>query len=154
MRLIPPAFDVHVGLHKGVEKFSIERRTLSGRTFRSSLPQKYFEGYDIDSIELPEKVPGDRDDIPNNAGNRRTPEQLQIDVVQQKKLTRGYYASVSYLDAMAGSVLKALDDSGERDNTIVIFTSDHGYHLGEYDIQSKVSPHEVSARVPLIIQCA
>lgn len=114
-------------------------------------PRKYYEGYGVEQIELPPKIPGDRDDIPNNPGNRRTSEQLQMDISQQKKLVRGYYASVSYMDAMTGQVIKALDESGQRDRTIVIFTSDHGYHLGEHDMWSKVSIHEESARVPLII---
>ena len=115
-------------------------------------PRKYFAPYDADSMVLPPKVPGDRDDIPNNAGNRRTSAQLQMDRGQQRRLIRGYYATVSYMDAMVGQVLKALDDSGQTDDTIVIFTSDHGYHLGEHDMWSKVSLHEESARVPLIIR--
>lgn len=114
-------------------------------------PRKYFEPYDYDDMVLPPKISGDRDDIPNNPGNRRTSESLQMDIRQQKKLIRGYYASVSYMDAMTGRVIKALEESGQRDNTIVIFTSDHGYHLGEHDMWSKVSIHEESARVPLII---
>lgn len=114
-------------------------------------PRRYFETYDYDEMILPPKIQGDRDDIPNNPGNRRTSESLQMDIGQQKKLLRGYYASVSYMDAMAGRVLDALEESGQRDNTIVIFTSDHGYHLGEHDMWSKVSIHEESARVPLII---
>jgi iduronate 2-sulfatase len=52
---------------------------------------------------------------------------------------------------MTGKVFKALGESGQRDNTIVILTSDHGYHLGEHDPWSKVSIHEESARVPLIV---
>jgi len=114
-------------------------------------PRKYYEAYHVEKIELPPKISGDRDDIPDNPGNRRTSEQLQMDISQQKKLVRGYYASVSYMDAMTGEVIKALEQSGQRDNTIVIFTSDHGYHLGEHDMWSKVSIHEESARVPLII---
>ena len=114
-------------------------------------PRQYYELYDVEKVVLPPKIPGDRDDIPNNPGNRRTSEQLQMDIRQQKKLIRGYYASVSYMDAMTGRVIQALEESGQRDNTIVVFTSDHGYHLGEHDMWSKVSIHEESARVPLII---
>ncbi len=114
-------------------------------------PRKYFAPYAFDEMVLPPKIPGDWDDIPKNPGNRRTSESLQMDIPQQKKLIRAYYASVSYMDALTGKVVKALEKSGQRDNTIVIFTSDHGYHLGEHDLWSKVSIHEESAQVPLII---
>ncbi|MDP6723176.1 MAG: sulfatase, partial [Pirellulaceae bacterium] len=114
-------------------------------------PRKYFAPYVADEMTLPPKISGDWDDIPKTPGNRRTSQSLQMDIHQQKKLIRAYYASVSYVDAMTGRVMKALEESGQRDNTIVIFTSDHGYHLGEHDLWSKVSIHEESARVPLII---
>ena len=114
-------------------------------------PRKYFSPYAFEEMPLPPKIPGDQDDIPKTPGNRRTSENLQMDVSQQKKLVRAYYASVSYMDAMTGKVIKALEETGQRDHTIVIFTSDHGYHLGEHDLWSKVSIHEESAKVPLII---
>ncbi len=115
-------------------------------------PKKYFAAYDASRMVLPPKVPGDWDDIPENPANRRTSQSLQLNLQQQKKLIRAYYASVSYMDAMTGKLLKALDETGQRERTIVIFTSDHGYHLGEHDLWSKVSIHEESARVPLIIR--
>ncbi len=114
-------------------------------------PRKYFDPYDDQKMVLPPKIPGDRDDIPNNPGNRRTSMSLQMDIGQQKKLIRGYYASVSFVDTLTGQLLQALDATGQRERTIVIFTSDHGYHLGEHDMWSKVSLHEESARVPLIV---
>ena len=114
-------------------------------------PSKYYAPYSVNKMVLPPKIPGDRDDIPSNSANRRTSRNYQMDLRQQKRLLSGYYASVSYMDAMTGKILKALDESGQRDRTIVIFTSDHGYHLGEHDMWSKVSVHEESARVPLII---
>lgn len=114
-------------------------------------PRKYFAPYPPEDMVLPPKIPGDLDDIPKTPGNRRTSAKLKLDIRQQKTLIAAYYASVSYMDAMTGRVLRALEESGQRDNTIVIFTSDHGYHLGEHDLWSKVSVHEESALVPLII---
>ena len=114
-------------------------------------PKEYFSGYDRTGIELPPKIPGDQDDIPQNPANRRTTANYQMDVAQQKGVIRAYYASVSYVDALVGKILAALETTGQRDNTIVIFTSDHGYHLGEHDLWQKVSIHEESARVPLLI---
>jgi len=114
-------------------------------------PKKYFDLYEPGDMVLPPKIPGDQDDIPLNSANRRTTANYSMNLLQQKKLVAGYYASVTYMDAMVGKVLEALEKSGQRDETIVIFTSDHGYHLGEHDMWSKVSVHKESAQVPLII---
>lgn len=115
-------------------------------------PKKYFDLYPPESMVLPEKVPGDWDDIPKPGINYKTSVNMQMDEVRQKKALAGYYAAVSYMDAQVGRVLDALERSGQADNTIVIFTSDHGYHLGEHDFWAKVSLHDESARVPLLIR--
>lgn len=100
---------------------------------------------------LPEKVDGDWDDIPQLGINYKTSLNMKMDVRRQKKAVGGYLASVAYMDAQVGKVLEAVKRSGLEDRTIVIFTSDHGYHLGEHDFWAKVSLHEESAAVPLII---
>ena len=107
--------------------------------------------YPWEKMILPPKIKGDHDDIPATALNRRTSWNWKINVRQQKKIISGYYASVSFMDDQLGKVMKALEETGQRKNTIVIFTSDHGYHLGEHDLWMKVSVHEESAKVPLII---
>jgi iduronate 2-sulfatase len=114
-------------------------------------PRPYFKPYPFDEMALPEKVPGDWDDIPKAGINYKTSLNMKMDVRRQRKAVGGYYAAVSYMDAQVGKVLAALDQSGLRDNTIVIFTSDHGYHLGQHDFWAKVSLHEESATVPLIV---
>ncbi|MBE7494876.1 MAG: sulfatase [Verrucomicrobiaceae bacterium] len=114
-------------------------------------PKKYFDLYPWEQMTLPEKVPGDWDDIPKPGINYKTSVNMQMDVTRQKKALAGYYAAVSFMDAQVGKVLDALEKSGQADNTIVIFTSDHGYHLGEHDFWAKVSLHDESARVPLIV---
>ena len=114
-------------------------------------PKKYYKSFPYDSIKLPEKLAGDWDDIPAAGINYKTSKNMKMDLEQQRKAVGGYYASVSYMDAQVGKVMKALEESGVADRTIVIFTSDHGYHLGEHDFWAKVSLHDESARVPLII---
>ena len=115
-------------------------------------PRKYHEPFlPYDSMELPDKVPGDWDDIPTPGINYKTSENMKMDIRRQKKAVGGYYASVAFMDAQVGKVLDALDEAGLTDSTIVIFTSDHGYHRGEHDFWAKVSLRDESAGVPLII---
>ncbi len=102
-------------------------------------------------MKLPPKVDGDWDDIPKPGINYCTSVNMKMDIRKQKKAVGGDYASVAFLDAQVGKVMKALKDSGQADRTIVIFTSDHGFHLGEHDFWAKVSLLDESSQVPLII---
>ncbi|MCC7336383.1 MAG: sulfatase [Pirellulaceae bacterium] len=116
-------------------------------------PKPYFEPFlPYDRLVLPEKVLGDWDDIPPAGINYKTSKNMQMDERRQRKAIGGYYASVAYMDAQVGKLLNALKENDLEDNTIVIFTSDHGYHLGEHDFWAKVSLHEESAKVPLIVK--
>ena len=115
-------------------------------------PRSYYEPFlPYDKHVLPEKVPGDWDDIPKAGINYKTSVNMKMDVRRQKKAVGGYYASVAYVDAQVGKVTAALEDAGIADRTIVIFTSDHGFHLGEHDFWAKVSLRDESAGIPLII---
>ncbi|MCP5537549.1 MAG: sulfatase [Akkermansiaceae bacterium] len=115
-------------------------------------PRAYYEPYDHQSITMPEKVKDDWDDIPKAGINYKTSKNLKLNVTQERKAVAAYYASVSYMDAQVGKVLKTLKSEGLEDNTIVIFTSDHGFHLGEHDFWMKVGLMEESSRVPMIIK--
>lgn len=116
-------------------------------------PRKDYKDFlPYNKMVLPEKVDGDWDDIPKQGINYKTSKNMKMDVRRQKKAVGGYYASVVYMDRMVGQVLDSLTKSGLDDKTIVIFTSDHGYHLGEHDFWAKVSLHDESAAIPLIIR--
>jgi choline-sulfatase len=70
---------------------------------------------------------------------------------QIKRAKRAYYGSVSYVDDCIGKLLQTLEDAGLADNTIVIFSGDHGDMLGERGLWYKMSYFESSVRVPLLI---
>lgn len=114
-------------------------------------PERYFEPYPPETIEPPRVAPGDRDDIPR-LGLTRTSERWGLDDdLKKRKVLAAYYAAVSFMDAQVGRVLARLEELGLDRNTIVVFTSDHGYHLGEHGFWQKLSLHEESARIPLVI---
>ncbi|WP_193214518.1 sulfatase [Luteolibacter marinus] len=118
--------------------------------------QQWFDLYPADSIRLPEVPPDDLDDVPPFARYLHwdLPEprlQWLRESGEWKALVRAYLACVSYVDSEIGRVLKALDESGAADNTIVVLFSDHGWHLGEKGISGKNSLWERSTRVPLVI---
>jgi arylsulfatase A-like enzyme len=115
-------------------------------------PREYFKDYPFESIKLPEKVEKDWNDIPPDGINYRTTSGMHMTLEQIKKARAGYYACVTFMDAQVGKVLQALHDEGLEDSTIVIFTSDHGYFLGEHDFWMKVGLMDPSSRVPLIIK--
>lgn len=115
-------------------------------------PRPYFDAFKpYEKLALPPRLENDWDDIPKAGINYKTSVNMKMDLRRQRKAMGGYYASVAYMDAQVGKVLTALQEAGLQDNTIVIFTSDHGYHLGEHDFWAKVSLREESAAVPLII---
>jgi uncharacterized sulfatase len=113
-------------------------------------PKPYFAMYPLDSVKLAGGPANDREDIPEAALSVRTAnygisEQLQREAIQ------AYHAATTFMDAQLGLVLDALDWLKLADKTVVVFHSDHGYHLGEHGLWQKQSVFEESARVPLIV---
>lgn len=117
-------------------------------------PAKYFDLYPMESITLPTEPADDEADIPLPARNGGVPSYaVRATPEQRRAAIRAYLATVSYMDAQAGRVLDGLKRLGLAENTIVIFMSDHGWHLGEHGLWHKRSLFEESARVPFIV-CA
>lgn len=122
-------------------------------------PQKYWDLYPADSIRIPDNYYPPTD-VPeyalHNGYELRSyagmPKTGPIPEGHARNLIRGYRATVSYMDAQLGKVLAELDRLGLRENTIVVFWSDHGFHLGENSLWSKMTNFEISARTPLILR--
>lgn len=87
----------------------------------------------------------------DTSGVTRTSRPNSLTPEQQREFVRGYYASTSYMDAQVGRILDGLTEAGVADKTIVVFTSDHGFNLGEHGHWQKSSLWRDSTRVPLII---
>ena len=115
-------------------------------------PRKYFDRYSMEQITLPDLAPDFSEKAlkPALASTQPWPH-MGLTKDQAREVKLAYYATISFLDAQVGRVLDALDRLKLRDNTIVVFWSDHGYHLGEHGLWMKQSNHEESARVPMII---
>lgn len=116
-------------------------------------PKKYFENYPLDAMEVPQVPVGYLETLPQPAAKSVTRKKQQVDLepALAKQALQAYYASISFADAQLGRILDALDENGLADNTIVLFTSDHGYHMGEHGHWQKSTLFENAARVPLIM---
>ena len=113
-------------------------------------PRKYFRKYPLSLIRLPVEPPDDLLDIPAAAWVQRH-FQESMTGTDQRMAIQAYYAAISFLDAQLGKVLDGLDRLGLADNTIIVFLSDHGYHMGEHKLWQKTTLFENSARTPLLI---
>ena len=115
-------------------------------------PARYFEPYPLDQIALPQEPAGHLKNVPKAALASSQPYPLMgVTVDQAREGKRAYYSTISFVDAQIGRVLDALDRLSLWENTVVVFWSDHGYHLGEHGLWMKQNVWEESARVPLII---
>ena len=116
-------------------------------------PKSIFELYPWQEIQLPVKRENDLADIPKmGMGKSMSNKNKMGDYPDnQKRMWAGYYASVSFMDAQVGRIIGELERLGLRESTAIVFTSDHGYHLGEHEFWQKSNLHEEVTRVPLVI---
>ena len=114
-------------------------------------PKKYFDLYPRTEMPVATGVQEDQQDIPPAGLGSYKEEQDKLTDELRREALQAYYASISLMDAQVGRAIDALDRLGLSENTIVLFTSDHGYHMGEHGLWQKMSLFEESARVPLLI---
>lgn len=122
-------------------------------------PSKHWEKYQREEIEQPgnnfEPVDAPLISISNwpemrsysnIPKNGNVSDSLAIDLIH------GYRATVSYVDALIGNIMNTLEETGLKENTIVVLVADHGYHLQENAQWAKFTNYHISTRVPLIIK--
>lgn len=114
-------------------------------------PKAYFEKFPPEKLTLPEVPKGHEESAPAPAFGSRKKEQETLTDELRRKALQAYHASTTFMDAQVGLVVDALEKAKLADRTIVVFISDHGYHLGEHNLWQKMSLFENSARVPLVI---
>ena len=101
-------------------------------------PKRFVEMYDPARLPLPAMNPGE--------------DHRNLSPDEWRTMKAYYYAQVSHLDDRIGMILDALTEAGERDNTIIIFTADHGEHLGDHGLTGKGAPgYDSCSHVPLIV---
>ena len=121
------------------------------------IPQRYYDMYPPDKIQLPDVQENDLADIPvvgrdfalkaYSAGSHKN----VTDHGQWREAVACYLACITFVDDQVGRLIDALDESPYRDNTTIVLWGDNGWHLGEKDHWGKFTGWEESTRVPLII---
>ncbi len=114
-------------------------------------PKKYFDLYPLEKIDVPKMPAGYDKAMPAAALTSTKPwPNFGVTHEQARRSKQAYYAAISFVDAQIGRVVDALDRLGLRDNTIIVFWSDHGYSLGTHGLWMKQNLFEDAARVPMI----
>lgn len=120
------------------------------------VPQKYFDMFPLDEVATPELLEDDLDDVPEWGVELTLGKQKYVDSVFEhglhKQGVQAYLATTAYVDAQMGRLLDALDNSPHRDNTIVVFLTDHGFHLGEKHHWQKATLWEEATHALMMIR--
>ena len=117
-----------------------------------ALPTPWHKLYRAPNMPLP-LVPADVEALQthiNRTQNRYKYRDQGIDNNLMRLIKAYYYGCISFIDFQIGRMLKTLEETGQLDNTLIMFTSDHGEHLGDYNCFGKRSMHSTSSRVPML----
>ncbi|PWJ57464.1 iduronate 2-sulfatase [Dyadobacter jejuensis] len=173
--------EVHDTLYYDGSQNELAKRTLSRLAMRKepffmglgyfrphlpfAVPKKYWDLYDRDEIPLapnpnvPQDAPGytmnsmyelRHYDGFNAIGHPQSPYRMGEDTA--RILKHGYYASVSYVDALLGSLIAHMKKIGIYENTIIIIWGDHGWKLGDHNSWGKMTNYNIDLQVPLIVR--
>ena len=116
------------------------------------VPERFYDLYPLDQIDLPEIPDGHLEkQHPVHKRMRAAFGAVDYPEEQVRRARAGYYGLITYLDEKIGRLLQTLEETGQRDNTVVVHFSDHGEMNGEHGMWRKSSMYEASARVPLQI---
>jgi arylsulfatase A-like enzyme len=118
-----------------------------------NVPRKWYDLHPLDTIELPPHRDDDLADIPPAGVKMAKPQGDHAQMLASgrwKEAVQGYLAAISYMDMNVGRLLDALDRSPYKDNTIIVFWGDHGWHLGEKQHWRKFALWEEATRAPLL----
>jgi len=114
-------------------------------------PKEFYELIDHDDIVLP-------DCIPEEAGPahpeimRKREEWKHLTDVERKQMIAGYYGMIALVDSYIGQLLDTVDELGIREDTVVVWTSDHGDQMGENELYLKFIMREGATHVPLLMR--
>lgn len=125
------------------------------------VPKKYYDKFPWQEMEFPPYKENDLEDVGSYVKKMKKVDKwfTRFERLQEaypdnegwKRFVQGYLASVNFVDDQVGKILEALSSSSNAENTIVVFSSDHGLHMGQKDMLIKKTPWEESTHVPLII---
>lgn len=119
------------------------------------VPQKYLDMYPLDRIVLPEIKEDDLDDVPE-AGRKLALTGNDYNLIKNagkhREAVQAYLASITFADVQIGAILDLLEKSAYRNNTIIVFWSDHGWHLGTKQHWHKQTLWEETTRIPFIMK--
>lgn len=125
------------------------------------VPKKYFDRFPLETIQLPAYLKNDQADCGRFIGEMKKIDDwyTRFERLNEgysgtegwRRFIQAYLASVAFVDDQVGRILDALDSSAYADNTLVVFSSDHGLHMGQKDMLIKKTLWNPSTQVPLII---